>query len=157
MPLRPNGVPGSGPGARPALRARSAARGARGASSARTRTKLLRRPSCAAMRARQASTRAAEVTRPAARARLAAIAVSGAVPESTLMVGPEDEIELVRIGEVARDERDQLAHGGLRLLGLAPRDLVEMVEGGFRLFRHRIIAPALRLCVLRDGRFATSG
>src|SRR5436305_8499922 len=149
MSLRPTGMPCRRPRARPALRARSAARAARRASSARTRTKLLRCPSCAAMRARQDSTSVAEVTRPAARAFLAAAAVSGSITGSTLMIGSEDEIELVRIGETARDERDQLAHRRLGLLGLATRGLVEMVEGRFRLFLHAVIAPASISCVLR--------
>src|SRR6185437_7430916 len=158
MSFRAKGMPCSGPRARPALRARSAARAARRASSARTRTKLLRPPSCAAMRARQSSTRAAAVTRPAASARLAAAAVSGGAAGSLRIVGrvvgAEDEVDLVRIGEAARDQRDELTHRRLRLFGLAARFLVESVEGG--LLDHVIVAPASTGCVLRDGRYAAS-
>src|SRR5260221_6602412 len=140
MSLRPNGMPCNSPRARPALRARSAARAARRASSARTRTKLLRHRSCAAMRARQSSTRAAAVVRPAARARLAATAVSGPTG-SAGTVGQEDEIELVLIGELPRHERDQLAHRRLGPLGLAPRGPVAMVQGGFGFLFHECINP----------------
>src|SRR5258708_39482892 len=101
------------------------------------------------MRARQSSTRAAAVVRPAARARLAATAVSGPTG-SAGTVGQEDEIELVLIGELPRHERDQLAHRRLGLLGLAPRGLVEMVEGRTGLLRHALFAPASTSCVLRD-------
>src|SRR6266704_4595677 len=128
MSLRPKGMPWSGPRARPALRARSAARAARRASSARTRTKLLRRWSCAAMRASEASTRALAETRPAASARLAAAAVSGATTESTSMVGPEDEIDLVLIAEAPGNQRDELAHRRLGLFRLFARNHIEMIE-----------------------------
>src|SRR6266436_3078116 len=134
MSLRPNGTPCNGPRARPALRARSAARAARRAGSPRPRTKLLRAWSCAAIRASESSTRAAAEMRPAASARLAAAAVGGGAAGSRRMVGPEDEIDLVAIGKVPRDQRDQLTHRRLRLRGLAPRFFIEMVEGesGFR-------------------------
>src|SRR5258708_1367341 len=130
MSFKPNGTPWSGPRARPALRARSAARAARRACSARMRTKLLRTLSCAAIRASESSTSAAAEMRPAASARLAAAAVSGGAAGSARMIGPEDEVDLVGIGETPRDQCEQLAHRCLRLLGLASRDVVKMVEGG---------------------------
>src|SRR5713226_6626328 len=146
MSFSANGTPWSGPRARPALRARSAARAARRAGSARTRTKLLRAWSCAAIRASESSTRAAAEMRPAASARLAAAAVGGGAAGSRRMVGPEDEIDLVAIGKVPRDQRDQLTHRRLRLLGLAPRFFIEMVEGRFGLARHAVVTPISRDC-----------
>src|SRR5216684_7436262 len=131
MSFKPNGTPWSGPRARPALRARSAARAAPRACSARTRTKLLRALSCAAILASESSTSAAAEMRPAASARLAAAAVSGGAAGSARMIRPKDEIDLVGIGEAPRDQRNQLAHRRLGLLGLAPRRVVEMVERGF--------------------------
>src|SRR5258708_26665791 len=115
-------MPGRGPRRRPPLIARSAARAARRAWSPRVRTKLSRRLSCAAIRARQSSTRAAEERRPAAMARLAAAAVRGAA-NSALMVGTEDEAELVGIAETTRDAGDQLPHPRLPPGAPAPRRL----------------------------------
>jgi hypothetical protein len=70
------------------------------------------------------------------------------------MIGPENEVDLVGIGEAPWYQREQLAHRLLRLLSLASRRVVKMVEGGVRLavmrssLQCREIAPML--CVLRD-------
>src|SRR5258707_12459605 len=87
------------------------------------------------MRARQSSTSAAEDSRPEASPRLAAAAVSGAAAGSARMIGPEDEGDLVGIGEAPRGQWEQLAHRRLRLLGLASRPVVKMVEGRVGLAR----------------------
>src|SRR5258707_13258627 len=87
------------------------------------------------MRARQSSTSAAEDSRPEASPRLAAAAVSGAAAGSARMIGPEDEGDLVGIGEAPRDQCEQLAHRRLRLLGLASRHVVKMGEGRVGLAR----------------------
>src|SRR6266404_3643380 len=137
MSFSANGTPWSGPRARPALRARSAARAARRASSATTRTKLLRALSCAAIRASESSTSATAEIRPAASARLAAVAVSGGAAGSARMIGPEDEVDLVCIGEAPWHQREQLAHRLLRLLGLPSRRVVKMVEGNLLRVRWR--------------------